>query len=237
MSQTNGREQTQQADGDLNARARIRHAALREFAAHGFKGASIRGIAREAGVSPGLVQHHFGTKEGLLEACDAYVMEFLSESQAQMFQRGAPPGPELAVEQLDELRPIIDYLITSFSSGSEVAARWFREITEYTHDALTSGRIGPPLDAEQDTWAIAATQAAMALGVTAFYRNIAQTLNVEDEAETLVRVGRARMFLAPDWILGPELREQLARSLDHYEQARSTGKPPPGEGGSETGTW
>ncbi|MFC7734043.1 TetR/AcrR family transcriptional regulator [Actinomadura keratinilytica] len=38
---------------DLTARARIRDAALREFAEHGVSGATIRGIAKAAGVSPG----------------------------------------------------------------------------------------------------------------------------------------------------------------------------------------
>lgn len=223
-------EPMNQTDDDLTTRARIRQAALREFANHGFKGASIRGIAGAAGVSPGLVQHHFGTKDGLREACDAWVMAFLKETQSQMLQRGAPPSPETAVERLDELEPLIDYLVMSLSSGSDNAAKWFRDITEYTHDALTSGRIGPPLDPSLDTWGIAATQAAMALGITAFYQNIRQTLGVESEAEAIVRVGRARLFLASDRVLGEETRERLRQSLDQYALSKTTGKPPAGRG-------
>jgi putative exporter of polyketide antibiotics len=49
------------------------------FAEHGSKGATMRAIADRAGVSLGLVQHHFGTKAGLLEACDAYVLAFVRE--------------------------------------------------------------------------------------------------------------------------------------------------------------
>ena len=55
---------------DLTARARIRNAALRLFAQCGVERTSIRAIAREAGVSSGLVQHHFGTKGALRAACD-----------------------------------------------------------------------------------------------------------------------------------------------------------------------
>src|SRR4029077_8442435 len=53
---------------DLTARARIRDAALRLFAERGIEGATIRDIARAAGVSGGLVRHHFGSKEALRHA-------------------------------------------------------------------------------------------------------------------------------------------------------------------------
>jgi TetR/AcrR family transcriptional regulator, regulator of cefoperazone and chloramphenicol sensitivity len=56
--------------GDLTARARIREAAFRLFAANGVKGTTLRAIAEEAGTSAALVVHHFGSKEGLVRAVD-----------------------------------------------------------------------------------------------------------------------------------------------------------------------
>ncbi len=58
---------------DLSARARIREAALALFASEGF-GVSLRTIADATGVSPALVVHHFGTKEGLKDAVDESVL-------------------------------------------------------------------------------------------------------------------------------------------------------------------
>lgn len=49
-------------------RARLIAAARQEFADRGFAGASLRSIAREAGVDPSLVSHYFGGREGLLAA-------------------------------------------------------------------------------------------------------------------------------------------------------------------------
>ncbi|MDN5559804.1 MAG: TetR/AcrR family transcriptional regulator, partial [Ruaniaceae bacterium] len=46
---------------DLTAAARIRDAAIDVFGRRGFEAASIREIAREAGVSPALVMHHYGS--------------------------------------------------------------------------------------------------------------------------------------------------------------------------------
>src|SRR6478735_9012705 len=55
---------------DLTARARIREAAFRRFAAHGVAATSLRAIAEDAGTSAALVVHHFGSKDGLVRAVD-----------------------------------------------------------------------------------------------------------------------------------------------------------------------
>jgi AcrR family transcriptional regulator len=47
--------------------ARILDAAREEFAEHGWAGATIRAVARNADVDPALVYHYFGSKEGLLD--------------------------------------------------------------------------------------------------------------------------------------------------------------------------
>ena len=69
---------------DLTARARIREAALVHFAEDGYERATIRGIAQTAGVSPGLLRHHYGSKDALRAACDEYVFEALRQLNAQL---------------------------------------------------------------------------------------------------------------------------------------------------------
>jgi AcrR family transcriptional regulator len=59
--------------GDLTARARIRHQALRLFADHGPDAVTVRQIATAAGVSPALLLHHYGSKQGLRRAVDEHV--------------------------------------------------------------------------------------------------------------------------------------------------------------------
>jgi AcrR family transcriptional regulator len=68
---------------DLTARARIREAAFRRFAAQGVAATSLRTIAEDAGTSAALVVHHFGSKEGLVRAVDdAAVATFQSALDA-----------------------------------------------------------------------------------------------------------------------------------------------------------
>ena len=95
------------AFSDLTARARIREAALRHFAEEGYERATIRGIARTAGVSPGLLRHHFGSKEDLRRGCDEYVAEQLRRIRADQ----ARPDP-LVVD-----RRIRAALVTAMAAG------------------------------------------------------------------------------------------------------------------------
>ena len=54
--------------GDSGTREAILDAARHRFADHGYDGATIRGIAGDAGVDPALVHHFYGTKERLFAA-------------------------------------------------------------------------------------------------------------------------------------------------------------------------
>jgi AcrR family transcriptional regulator len=54
--------------GDTNTRQALLDAASRMFAEHGYEGASLRAIARDAGVDPGMVRHFFGNKNALFLA-------------------------------------------------------------------------------------------------------------------------------------------------------------------------
>lgn len=54
--------------GQTQTRADILAAARSQFAARGYGGATIRGIAAEAGVNPALVHHFFGSKDQVFVA-------------------------------------------------------------------------------------------------------------------------------------------------------------------------
>ncbi|MCV7424800.1 TetR/AcrR family transcriptional regulator [Mycobacterium yunnanensis] len=56
---------------------RIRHAALANFAKYGTAATSLRAVAASAGVSLGMVQHHYATKSSLIKAVDDYVLALL----------------------------------------------------------------------------------------------------------------------------------------------------------------
>jgi AcrR family transcriptional regulator len=75
---------------DLNSYARVRNAALAGFARHGVDATSIRAVARAAGVSPGLVQHHFASKEALRDAVNSYVVAIATQAFSDLPDSGSP---------------------------------------------------------------------------------------------------------------------------------------------------
>lgn len=62
------------SSADRTAEARIRDVAVQLFGERGIRATTIRDVARVADVSPALVMHHFGSKEGLRAACDDWVL-------------------------------------------------------------------------------------------------------------------------------------------------------------------
>ena len=64
---------------DLTARARLRDATI-ALIADGDK-PTARSVASKAGVSIGLIRHHFGTMDGLLLACDEHIATLIRDAK------------------------------------------------------------------------------------------------------------------------------------------------------------
>ncbi|MEJ2864143.1 TetR/AcrR family transcriptional regulator [Actinomycetospora flava] len=117
--------------GDSGTRAAILEAARSRFSTQGFRAATVRAIAGDAGVDPALVMHYFGTKQGLFVAA----MEFPLDP-AEVVPRLLAPGIDglgerlvgfllQVVDELGEANPMLG-LVRSAVSHPE-AARMMRE--------------------------------------------------------------------------------------------------------------
>ncbi|MEU8815408.1 helix-turn-helix domain-containing protein [Actinoplanes sp. NPDC048796] len=115
---------------DLTARARIRDAAIELFAERGIEAATIRDIAQAAGVSSGLLRHHFGSKEGLRDACDEYALSELLRVNAHFTE----------FQSLDRLTPKIlllqRYFMRSTMDGSPSGTAMFDRIIDHGREWL-----------------------------------------------------------------------------------------------------
>ena len=78
------------ANGDLTAKARIRNAAFELYAAKGEANTSVREVAQAAGVTHGLVVHHFVNKEGLHRAVQQHVVDLLRHALNSVPPDGTP---------------------------------------------------------------------------------------------------------------------------------------------------
>lgn len=73
-----------QVNNDLTAKARIRNAAFSLYARYGEDATSMRAIAEAAGVTVGLVVHHFRTKDGLREAIEEHIVDLFLHAIQQV---------------------------------------------------------------------------------------------------------------------------------------------------------
>ena len=144
--------------GDLTARATIRNTALRLFAERGHDAVTMREIAAAAGVSPALLVHHFGSKEGLRAAVDEYAGRAFdalfdmdeddllavlagerSASLAELFASSFPLGSPLPAY----LRRL---LLTDDPAGAALFATWFRGTRRLLDAMAERGATTPTAD-------------------------------------------------------------------------------------------
>jgi AcrR family transcriptional regulator len=130
----------------------IRDEALRLFADRGPEAVTVRDVASAAGVSAGLVIHHFASKAGLRRAVDEYVIAVVEEifDATQARSRTTVGAPGLAESFVTRLPPgsaVAAYLrrllLSGDPAGMRLFAQWF-EITlqDVTRLAATGGLRG-----------------------------------------------------------------------------------------------
>ena len=149
--------------GDLTARARIRDAAFELIATAGVTGATLRAIAGRAGVSAPLVAHHFGSKQGVVEAVEGWVREQL---RAVTADDGDPGDPAAANSRRAEAfagllaeRPLLgEYLrrmlLERSAEGLDLFARMVWDGTDNLRRRAAAGAARPVDDTEATATAI-----------------------------------------------------------------------------------
>lgn len=192
---------------DLTARARIRQAALDQFAEHGYERTTIRGIAAAAGVSPGLVRHHFGSKQELRDAVDEYVLQEIQRvNQQVMVDSDSGDLSTSSAYSIKAMQPFREYVSRGLAEGSTIIAKMFDRMIDLTEQWLVradANRTDPPLE---DTRTRAAVINAMAMGVPLMREHLSRALGVDTfSPEGDRRISLALLDIYSHALLTPEL--------------------------------
>jgi AcrR family transcriptional regulator len=146
---------------DLSPYARIRLAALTLFSERGVDRTSVRAVAEEAGVSPGLVQHYFPSKSALRDAVDRYVLEVGAAAFSELPREGAS-----STDRVEAISHRVTALFRDRIRGQRYVARGlidhddraiaafdatFETIKDLIEEDIRDGRARPDLDV---TWAV-----------------------------------------------------------------------------------
>ncbi|WP_026414188.1 TetR family transcriptional regulator [Actinomadura oligospora] len=145
-----GRRAPGRPTGRTDTREQILAAARDMFAEKGFDGASLRAIARAAGVDPALVHHYFGSKEGVFVAAMRFPV-----NPAELLPKVMAGDPDRLGEQFarefiaiwedpDKRAPIVAMLRSAMTN--ERAATLMREfVTSALLDRVAAAREVPLL--------------------------------------------------------------------------------------------
>ncbi|ORA19908.1 TetR/AcrR family transcriptional regulator [Mycobacterium arosiense] len=125
-------------ESDLTAKARVRAALLDLVGERGLDATTIRQVAAHAGVSVGVVQHHYKTKADLADDVRAWVLARLVEAAGGGRVRQDGARPELAgFDDLMTGNPkLAAYIRRILIEATPNARRWFTEAVDQTVDHL-----------------------------------------------------------------------------------------------------
>ena len=192
---------------DLTARARIRDAAIDLFAERGFGQATVRDIAQAAGVSSGLLRHHFGSKDGLREACDEYAMARTAELRAAMLQDGRLSDHAFMGAVQPVAMRLQRYLVRSLVDNPSPAV--FQRMVEAGEDWLAGTDIKT-----DDPKAYAAVIVAMQIGMFLLRDQIGRAIGTDLETPAgHLRMLSAAVDIFSQPLLTPEQTAQAQTAL------------------------
>jgi AcrR family transcriptional regulator len=142
-------------------REQILDAALRVFSSKGFSGASIREIARDVGVTEGLLYHYFESKDQLLEACwkertwRAHLERILSEADGKPLEAVLRELVDDFLQTLRSQADVVRVCAREMQSNPEVAEFHRSKIadnqellTSFLRERQARGEIAPDADLE-----------------------------------------------------------------------------------------
>ena len=208
---------------DLTARARIRDAALRLFAERGLDGATIRDIARAAGVSGGLVRHHFGSKDDLRAACDSYALDQIMRIKEQAVLEGQLANPGFMSAAHPTVLLTLRYLARSLVDGSPAAAAVFDEMVELGEAWLDQHHPGQIPDPR----GYSAVLVAMQSGLFMMHSQLSRWLGADiftPEGHLRLTTALIDFYSLP--LLSPELAEQGRAAVLHLQQQQPATERP-----------
>lgn len=177
------------------------------MAERGIEGATIREIAQAAGVSSGLLRHHFGSKEGLRDACDEYALNVLTGigkrfADLMIIDRVTP-----------EVLQMQRYLVRSMMDGSSAGNALFDRMIEYGEEFLQAADLKL-----KDPRGYIAVISVMKMSLYTMREQLSRTLGQDvGTPEGWNRVLLASLEIFTNQIITPEQAEQARRALSPEE--------------------
>jgi TetR/AcrR family transcriptional regulator, regulator of cefoperazone and chloramphenicol sensitivity len=203
---------------DLTSRARIRNAAMQLFADQGAPATTIRAVAEQAGVAAGLVSHHYGSKQGLRDACDEYVLDYLRQIVKQGVDGHGVADPAYLDRVYSGAADVLRYVARALVDGSDAAAVLFDNLVALTEDYLADHPShGGAFQSDPRTQA--AVIVAMRLGVWVLHPHLLRAVGAESlTPQLMARLSAAVLDVMSADFAGVDVVALARSGLARYQQ-------------------
>jgi TetR/AcrR family transcriptional regulator, regulator of cefoperazone and chloramphenicol sensitivity len=202
-------------DADLTAEARIRDAALARFPRDGFEGTTMRAIAEDAGVSPALVVHHYGSKEGLRKACDAHVVDRIRTVKGEAIESDSLTDPSAMAGGFQIAEPLMRYLGWALTTGSDDAAMLFDEMVDESVRLTTMAEEHGAMVAGPDVRTRSAVMLSMQMGSLVLQEHLRRYLDIDPlSVEGIMAISRATLEIFSGAMFAPGQAEAMREALE-----------------------
>ena len=181
---------TAELNADLTAKARIRQVALELFALNGADATSMRAISSRAGVTVGLITHHFGTKAGLIQAVEDDILSGIQHAIAYKETDANVDGVVRALDQrlmdhVEENPLVVAYLrrmmlIETNGEGTDITERFTHMALDQIEDLRHRGIASTSREAEDQVMQVMLVQLGQVL-LQPFLQHIAGHLDRDPE--------------------------------------------------------
>ena len=181
--------------------AKIRDAAIECFATEGITGTTARKVAEIAGVSPGSVINHFGSMDGLRQACDRYLLAVTRERKSKAMAAG--PSLDLLAAFREGSHPfLMAYLSEVLTDSSPAVIELVDEMVSDAEVYLAQGVETGMLEASSDPHGRAVILVMWSLGLLAMHHHLERLLGVD--------------LTDPDFASSPTIATYLAPIMEIY---------------------
>ncbi|EAR25029.1 probable transcriptional regulatory protein [marine actinobacterium PHSC20C1] len=179
---------------DSTTRARIRDAAILLIGRNGFAATSARAVAAQAGVSAGLVIHHFGSMRELKNSCDDFIIAEIAQRKTGMGADDVNAAVQEWYADLDRYQPWLSYLGRLFTDDSEAGADLFDRFVVMSRSMLDDGVAHDQVRPSADEHARAVLLVTHSLSSVILQGHIARSLGSQKlSLASLSRMGNAAL--------------------------------------------
>lgn len=171
-------------DDDRTTSAKLRDACIELVSEAGSKAATARAVADRAGVSLGLIRHHFGSMAALMHACDQHIATLVRSRKEDAIAQGAGYDA-LAALRATGSEHIMGYLAMRLSEEAEgindLVDLMIDDAEGYIVSAVEAGMMTPSTDER----ARASMLTLYALGSLSLHQHLKRHFDVDVRSSDL----------------------------------------------------